>query len=110
MNRPKTAGESREEELKANAKRELAKATDPVEKLRYYCLSRGVNGLLGMGRMFRRMDDNGNKTLGLDEFFKGVKETGLDITLEDCKGLFARFDRDQTGSISVDEFLIGIRV
>lgn len=37
-------------ELKRNANKALSKATDPVEKLRLQCLSRGASGIKGLGR------------------------------------------------------------
>ncbi len=56
------------------------------------------------------MDDDGNKTLGFDEFNKGVRDTGLRLTDEQTRILFRRFDRDGNGSIDMTEFLIAVRV
>ena len=50
MARPKTAGERNEEVMKDKARKQMEKTTDPVEKLRCFCLSRGANGILGLGR------------------------------------------------------------
>ena len=49
-NRPRTASTRNEEDMMANAKRRLAQVNDPVEKLRLMCLSRGVSGIMGMGK------------------------------------------------------------
>ncbi len=84
--------------------------SDPVEKLRYFCLSRGASGMVGLGRMFRRMDDDGSHQLNYDEFHKGVNDTGCDMSRSQTEALFHKFDRDGSGSVNVDEFLIGIRV
>lgn len=37
-------------ELQRKAKSALNKATDPIEKLRLACLSRGASGIKGLGR------------------------------------------------------------
>ena len=50
MPRPQTAGARAESDLKAIANKRLVQSTDPIEKLRCYCLSRGANGILGLGR------------------------------------------------------------
>lgn len=60
--------------------------------------------------MFRRMDDDGNKNLNFQEFHKGINETGCELSVDEAKHLFDTFDRDNSGSINVDEFLFGIRV
>lgn len=61
-------------------------------------------------RAFRRMDDDGNKKLNLDEFTRGLQESGLELPEEDIQNMFTKFDTDNDGNISVDEFIAGIRV
>ena len=65
MARPKTAGERNEQLMmdkvgtlivttiitaSCQARKQLERTSDPVEKLRCLCLSRGANGILGLGR------------------------------------------------------------
>lgn len=65
---------------------------------------------MGLGRCFRRIDDNGDKNLSLEEFTKGLKDTGLTISNEEAQEIFNKFDTDGSGNINMTEFLVGIRV
>ncbi|KAG7160384.1 crustacean calcium-binding protein 23-like isoform X2 [Homarus americanus] len=108
-NRPRTASTRNEEDMMAVARRKIQQTTDPVEKLRLLCLSRGAAGIMGMGKVFRRMDDDGSHNLNMEEFSKGIRETGLKLGEEDTEKLFKAFDKDGGGSVNYDEFLVAIR-
>ncbi|XP_067619317.1 calcyphosin-like protein [Eurosta solidaginis] len=82
---------------------------DPIMKLRLLCLSRGAPGILGMGRIFRNMDDDGSKALNEEEFAAGIREMGLDLTDDEIKEMFQSFDEDGSGSINMTEFLLKLR-
>lgn len=93
----------------------LLKETDPaldraLEQLREQLRSRGARGFVGLQRKFRIMDDDGNKSLNMVEFKKGMKESGLNFTELQLSQLFQYFDRDRNGSIDFDEFLVAVRV
>ena len=60
-----------ESELKKKALVEMQKATDPIEKIKWQCLSRGASGIRDLGRVFRNFDDSGDQQLDFYEFSKG---------------------------------------
>ncbi|TGZ75246.1 hypothetical protein CRM22_000487 [Opisthorchis felineus] len=95
--------------LQEKAKKRLEKATDPLEKLRNVCLSRGANGIVGLGRQFRIIDDDGNKKLCFREFQKGCRDFGADLTKEEIEEIFHMVDKDGSGTIDFEEFLQALR-
>lgn len=56
------------------------------------------------------MDDDGSKSLNLDEFQKGLETYGLDLGKEKAKEIFILVDKDKSGTIDFDEFLEKLRV
>ncbi|XP_076064340.1 crustacean calcium-binding protein 23-like [Oratosquilla oratoria] len=107
--RGRSASTSNEEEMINKARKKLSTVEDPVEKLRLLCLSRGSAGIIGLGKVFRRMDDDGSHSLCMEEFTKGIRETGLGMDEDDTEKLFKAFDKDGEGSIDFNEFLVSIR-
>ncbi len=86
-----------QEELKRKANLAIQTSSDPIEILRAKCLARGANGIRGLSRLFKIMDDTKDHRLDFDEFRKGVTEYGFDYSKEEMKELFNAFDRDHSG-------------
>jgi len=80
-----------------------------MEEFRKKLLERGASSIKGLGRAFRIYDDDGNKSLNLEEFTEGIKDYGLDWSPEKCTELFNTIDKDGSGQMSFDEFLVGLR-
>lgn len=61
-------------------------------------------------RMFKTYDDNGSRMLDREELKNGLREYGLNMSKDEQDQLFTCFDKDGSGSISFDEFLLALRV
>ena len=61
-------------------------------------------------RVFRRMDDDGSKSLAFNEFANGISESGLKLNTDMVRALFDQFDSDDSGCVSINEFLLAVRV
>ncbi len=81
-----------------------------VQKFRKILATRGANGINNISLFFRQIDENRSKTLSLDELNQAVLDHNLDMTRDELTELFNLFDRDQNGSISLNEFLLSVRV
>lgn len=79
-------------------------------KLKDKLASRGARGISGLSRAFKRMDNNGNKTLDFSEFSQALAEVGLNLQEPEKRQLFIFFDKDRSGSVSYDELLVSLRV
>ncbi|TMW45975.1 hypothetical protein DOY81_008945 [Sarcophaga bullata] len=93
------------------SKRELANGIEkePIHKLRLMCFTKGATGILGLARIFREMDENGNKTLNFNEFMDGIRKSGFDCKEDEAKTMFDNIDVNKNGAISMTEFLDKLR-
>lgn len=61
-------------------------------------------------RTFKIMDDDNSRSLDLKEFLKGLNDYGILMEKQEATAVFQQFDRDGSGTIDFDEFLITLRV
>ena len=80
-----------------------------LSKIRAKLASRGVRGIISIGKNFRIIDDNNSQTIDFDEFSKAAKDFRFGLTAEEVEKAFVAFDRKNTGTIDYDEFLRTIR-
>lgn len=72
-------------------------------------MSRGVNGIQGISRMFRIFDDDGNRQISKNEFRNGVADYGCFLEPHEVEHIFNQFDSDSSGAIDFDELLYHLR-
>lgn len=97
-------------EMQQKCKKALQSTTDPLEKLRLACLARGANGIQGLSRTFKIMDDDESRSLDKKEFAKGIHDYGLtEMEPDIINELFEKFDKDGSGTVDFDEFLVNLR-
>ena len=96
--------------LQPNEPQKIPMLTDQVlKKVLGELKRRGANGIRGLGVVFRRMDNNGDKRFDREEFKQGLRENGHNLTNDEFNRIFQYFDRNEDGVINFDEFMRGIR-
>merc|ERR1719491_521974 len=81
-----------------------------VARFRQIVLHRGgAHGIHTLARSFRIKDDDRNRRISLDELHYGLQDYGLSMQEKDLQLLLAAIDKDNTGALSFDEFLVAIR-
>lgn len=73
-------------------------------------MQRSGFGIRGLARIFKAMDENGNKNLDVDDFRWGIMDYGISISKDEAGEILSNFDRDKNGTVNFDEFLVALRV
>ncbi|XP_071800302.1 calcyphosin-like [Asterias amurensis] len=80
-----------------------------MEKLRAQLVEKNVANLRRLGRKFRIMDDDRSGSLSLEEFTKGIRDMGINMSFEEISAVMKTLDKDGSGSLNIDEFLEAAR-
>ena len=80
-----------------------------VQDIKETLKSRGAMMIRGIGRVFRILDDNRNKQLDKNELQWGLKDFDIHLSDEQVGVLIKHFDRDGSGTVCFDEFLVALR-
>lgn len=80
-----------------------------LENVRNRIKGRGARGIIGIGRSFRIIDDDGSKSLSREEFSKCLRDYRISSDEEEQEAIFELIDRDRSGSINYEEFLGMVR-
>jgi Ca2+-binding EF-hand superfamily protein len=107
--RDKAAEKASYEKASINTKTPSTSGNDPIEKVKLTLAARGSNGILGMARLFRIMDDDDSKTLSITEFKKAMRDCSLMLQESELNYLFTLFDGDGNGTIDYGEFIYALR-
>ena len=78
---------------------------DLVRDIKKKLLERGSYGIRGLARVFKNMDDKGDRKVDVEDFRWGLVDYGISITKDQASQVLTRFDRDKDGTVCFDEFL-----
>lgn len=80
-----------------------------IQDIKETLKSRGAMAIRGLGRVFRILDDNRNRQIERNELMWGLKDFDIHLSEEQADVLLTHFDRDGSGTIDFDEFLVALR-
>mmetsp|Transcript_27942 Transcript_27942/g.64489 ORF Transcript_27942/g.64489 Transcript_27942/m.64489 type:complete len:326 (+) Transcript_27942:71-1048(+) len=87
-----------------------AGALDPLARFRQKVIERGGSaGIHVLGRVFRLYDEDGSNKLSTEEFKRGLKHYGLEMSQMDMAELLKVVDKDQSGKLTFTELLEAMR-
>ena len=80
-----------------------------IQDIKETLKKRGAMMIRGIGRVFRILDDNRNRQLDKNELMWGLKDFDIHLSEEQVNVLIKHFDRDNSGTVNFDEFLVALR-
>ncbi|KAL4175467.1 hypothetical protein KRP22_000433 [Phytophthora ramorum] len=89
-----------------------------IHSLRCGLKERGLGGFINLQQQLRRaagrsdedfVDDLNDGNVGFHDFVRALKSSGVHVTGRDAQSLFYHFDSNHDGTMSVTEFLTGVR-
>lgn len=64
---------------------------------------------MSLSNLYFRVITDRSKTIGFEEFKKGISDFGISLNEDEAKQAFQTFDVDESGSINFNEFLVKLR-
>ena len=64
-------------------------------------MQRSAFGIRGLARIFKAMDENGNKQLECDDFRWGLMDYGVSVTKEEASEILNHFDKNGDGKVDL---------
>ncbi len=97
------------EQQKIPLQESITNSDQLLKKIRERLSARGIEGICGLARNFRIIDDNNTQTIDIEEFRKCCRDFQFGLTDKQILIVFNSFDRDSSGEIDYDEFLRTLR-
>jgi len=82
---------------------------DLIKDIKAKILQRSAFGIRALARIFKAMDENGNRKLECDDFRWGLMDYGVSVTKEEAAEILTHFDKNGDGRVDFDEFLVTLR-
>jgi len=82
---------------------------DLIKDIKAKIFSRSSFGLRSLNRIFRKMDERGDRRLDVDDFRWGLLDFGIQVSPEEAQEVLNHFDSDKNGSVDFQEFLRSLK-
>lgn len=82
---------------------------DAIEKIRSVLKGKGMHGVRALVHLFRSFDKDCNAKLDRHEIQWVLKQNGQNLQPSEFERLFRYFDTNNDGTISIGEFIAGVR-